>query len=350
MEVVDPARQPAVTDPDLGLDRARPVDDADEPADRRARVDDRRGSGSVRVRRRASTIRSRRSASADHVLAAEVAADDERRPARVERPAVDRAELGAAESLDRLARPAGRPVVGRLPARRSCRRTPPRRGAAGRPGPGAGRSGARRAAARPRIRGTSAGGGPRRRARAPVPGGRPARRRRRVNGVPAGLGVERGPEPLRRPRPGRSRRSARCPRSARGRPGRSPRPASAGSSTAPPVTTIEADTSGRPGQVDDEDGQAVRQAAAGDGRELVGARRAGRAAARRRPDRPASDRRSCSCRHLLVGRRPRRLGVLGRERHVVLGRALGQVGQDHPVVRPEDGGRDVADRLGVTAR
>ena len=31
MEVVDPARQPAMTDPDLGLDRPRPVDDANDP-------------------------------------------------------------------------------------------------------------------------------------------------------------------------------------------------------------------------------------------------------------------------------------------------------------------------------
>ena len=37
VEVGDPARQPAVADADLGLDRARPVDDPDDPAGRRAR-------------------------------------------------------------------------------------------------------------------------------------------------------------------------------------------------------------------------------------------------------------------------------------------------------------------------
>ena len=68
-------------------------------------------------------------------LPAEVAADDERGPGRIEARARRRAgAASASRRCDRLARSAGRPVVRRRPGRRSCRRTPPRPGAAGRPG------------------------------------------------------------------------------------------------------------------------------------------------------------------------------------------------------------------------
>ena len=157
------------------------------------------------------------------VLAAEVAADDERRP-RGSRRALVRRGAG---------RPRSRPsTVSRVPpdgrwygdaARRSCRRTPRRRGGAGRPAPGAGRSAARRAAARPRRPGTSDGAGPRPPARGPAQprGGhvdadaswRPSRLRRGA--------TRRAARP---PRPGRSRRSARCPRSGRAPRARSRRP------------------------------------------------------------------------------------------------------------------------------
>ena len=114
MEVGDPARQPAVADPDLGLDRARPVDDADD-ADRRSTP-----VSTIAAARRATagaraTTPNRRSAIADDILAAEVATDDERRPRRVERPLVDaRGASAGVEPLDGLARPARRPVVGRV--------------------------------------------------------------------------------------------------------------------------------------------------------------------------------------------------------------------------------------------
>ena len=223
VEVVDPARQAAVADPDLGLDRARPMDDADDAPDRRARCRRSARPGADPRPRRASTIRT-------------AARRAPRRPGRRGRrrpraspgagraSAVDRAEVGRGQALDRLARPAGRPVVGRLPARRSSRRTPPRRAGAGRPGPGGGRSGARRAGARPRTPGRSAGGGPRPRARGPAPSraagtSTPTRQRRPSR---PRRGARR--RAARTPRPGRSRRSARCPRSGRGPPGRSRRP------------------------------------------------------------------------------------------------------------------------------
>ena len=113
MEVVDPARQPAVADPDLGLDRPRPVDDANDATDGGARVGDRRDRCAIAVRGERHEPK-RRSAKRHDVLTAEVATDHQRRPARVERPAVDAPELGAVEALDRLARPAGRPVIGRV--------------------------------------------------------------------------------------------------------------------------------------------------------------------------------------------------------------------------------------------
>ena len=55
------------------------------------------------------------------------------------------------------------------------------------------------------------------------------------------------------PRPGRSRRSARCPRSAPGRRGPWRPPSASGSSAAPLRRTSVAETSGRPGQVGDDE-------------------------------------------------------------------------------------------------
>ena len=50
MEVVDPARQPAMADPDLGLDGPRPVDDADDATDGGAGVGDRGDRCAIAVR------------------------------------------------------------------------------------------------------------------------------------------------------------------------------------------------------------------------------------------------------------------------------------------------------------
>ena len=57
----------------------------------------------------------------DDVLAAEVAADHERRPGRVHRALVGAPQRVGIEPLDGLARAARRPVVRAIPARRSCR-------------------------------------------------------------------------------------------------------------------------------------------------------------------------------------------------------------------------------------
>ena len=113
----------------------------------------------------------------------------------IERPVVRRR---AARPASSVATVSAVPPAGRWygePARRSSRRTPRRRGGAGRPWPGAGRSAARRAAARPRTAGnvgrrttsaSSSSAGSSRLAGTSTPRHR----------VPAGLGVERRAEPL----------------------------------------------------------------------------------------------------------------------------------------------------------
>ena len=224
-----------------------------------------------------------------------------------------------------------------------ARRTPRRRGGADRPGPGGGRSGARRAGARPparegRRRGATSASELERRLEA---GGRhvDADRHR----VPAGLGVERRARGARPPRPGRSRRSARCPRSGPGRRGPSRRALAAALSTAPlRRRPVDADTSGPPGQVGDDERQPVGEPAA--------ARPPGSRRPRRARLGPFGDDRTRSRRAIdvvpadlvVVAARPRR-----RRRRVVRRRPLGQVGQDHPVVGPEDVAGHVADRLGA---
>ena len=156
------------------------------------------------------------------VLSAEVATDHQRRPARVERPAVDAPELGAVEALDRLARPAGRPVVGRVGrVDRADERLvdpAPRVGLdleevvqalVAQPFDLGFREGRVEQDLGDQLEGRFEPGG-----RHVDPDGqrRPSRRRRGAR-----------PRAVRPPRPGRSPRSARCPRSARGRPARSPR-------------------------------------------------------------------------------------------------------------------------------
>ena len=230
-------------------------------------------SGSVRVRgagpRSEEALDERH-----HVLAAEVATDHERRPARVERPAVDASELGAAESLDRLARPAGRAVIGRL--RRVDRAHERLVGTSSRVGPDL-EEVVQALVAQPLDLGFGE-----RRAEEDLgdelegrcqPGGRHVDADR--DRVPAGVGVERGAQPFRGLDQG-DRVVALGPLGQRagGQDGRTghvrrllDRPAGD-------------DHRGRheraTRQVRDHDGEAVRQAAAGDGRELVGARRAGR--------------------------------------------------------------------------
>jgi hypothetical protein len=131
VEVVDPARHPDMTDPDLGLDRARPVDDADEPFVDRASVDDPAARG--RPDRRPPAAQQPLDDAAD-IDPAQVAAHEERGPGRIDAALVRGPEACRRELCDRLLRPAGRQVVGRRPLvdRRGIRLV----GSAARVGPG----------------------------------------------------------------------------------------------------------------------------------------------------------------------------------------------------------------------
>ena len=106
--------RPGMADPDLGLHRARPMDDADPPLGRRGAVDDLAGRrrptpGADHAPKQVARHR-------DDVLAAEVAADDERRPRRVDGPGVGAPEHVGVEALDGLAGAARRSVVRRVGA------------------------------------------------------------------------------------------------------------------------------------------------------------------------------------------------------------------------------------------
>ena len=193
----------------------------------------------------------------------QVAADDERRRGPDRRPrAVGRAGGRRASSRSTVSRvpPAGR-WYGRCRPRRSSRRTPPRRGGAGRPAPGAGRSGARRGGAPPRARERRIGAPPPRGARARARAGSPGPRRRpTVASQPASAWSD-APEPLGGLDQRDRRRSARCPRSAPARRGpwrrrrRRARPRRRSQDERRPLT------SGRPGRWTVSERQAVRQAA-----------------------------------------------------------------------------------------
>ena len=109
VEVGDPPRQADVADPDLGLDRARPVDDPDEPARRTSRCRRSRHRRSPPCRRPSRPTSEQPLGDRRDVEPGEVAADDERRPRRVER---------------RAGRPARRASAGRAARRcRASRRT-----------------------------------------------------------------------------------------------------------------------------------------------------------------------------------------------------------------------------------
>ena len=237
------------------------------------------------------------------------------------------ARVGAAQVLAASGRstvsrvPAGRSVVRRRPARRSSP-TKASLGAAARIGLGL------EQVVEPLVaqaldlarREGRVAAGPRRRARAPAPAGRPGTSTPTLERVPAGLGVDARRRAARRPRRARSRRSARVP-SVSARAARTVRrPRRPARRRRPRARPRDAETSGRPGRSAIEDRQPVRRAGSRrHGRELVGARGARAAAARRRRV-VAAGRASCSCRRLLVRRR-RLVGVVP-ERHVVGGRAL----------------------------
>ena len=153
MEVGGMPRQAGVADPDLGLDRACPMDDEHATRLDAARVVDHLAVDGV-----AGPVAEQPLDDREHLVRVDVARDHDRRPAGHERPFVDGPQLGGGERR-RRSRRCRRPGGDRArTGRRSSRRTPRRRGGVGRPWPGAGRSGARRAAARPRTPGTTGGG------------------------------------------------------------------------------------------------------------------------------------------------------------------------------------------------
>ena len=220
--------------------------------------------------------------------------------------------------------PRRRTVVGRVVRGRSSRRTPRRRG-----GAASARAWRRSFRRSSRIRSTSDSGNvgwattsaSSSRAGSSRLAGTSTPDRRRV---PAGVGVERGAEPLGRLDRARSRRSARCPRSGPGPPGPSRPPRAAGSSAAP-LRSTSWPTDERPaGQV----GWSARSARCrgrdrSNGREVVGPRMAGRRAGRRSTG-PTRGHRSCS--GLLVGR----LAVVGLGR----GRGVGGPAPRRPAAAP----------------
>ena len=315
------------------------MDDADEATDRAPGIDDDRVRG--RSGGGAGPGAEQAIGQGGHILAAEVATDDQRRSCRVERPLVGAAELRGRQRLDGRAGPAGRSMVGR--------------------GRRVDRVDERLFDATSRIRlrleevvqslvakafdlgrsGRSGATAPRRRARGPAPADRTGHRRRR-SGRPS------------RPRRGATRRVARSAStraiasydsvpSDSARAARTVAPASsAGSSAAPPRTMIDADTSGRPGRSTTSNDRPLDSRAARDGREVVGSR-----GARLRPvgDDPAVTWVEGRAHAATSSSLARRVGLVRWERHVVGGRSLGQIRQDQPVVRPEDGSSDIPDRL-----
>ena len=102
--------RPAVTDPDLRLDRARPVDDPDEAARRRGRIHDRGPRLDAGSRHPAAE---QALGDGRDVLARQVPADDERRLGRIEPAQPGTPQRLGVEALDGVAGPARRPVVGR---------------------------------------------------------------------------------------------------------------------------------------------------------------------------------------------------------------------------------------------
>ena len=308
VEVRDPPRQPAMADPDLGLDRARPMDRpgrAARPTCRCRRSARPAASGPAGRPTRRTGARP----SADDVQAAEVAADDERRPGRVEAALVGAAQVVRRRG-PRRSRGSRPPAGGTArPARRS---SPTKASSARRRGSALAWS--RSFSRSSRRRSTSAAGKVGRRttsARSSSAGGEPVGRDVHADGqrVPAGLGVERRAEALGGLDQGDRVVAARCPPSAPGPPGRSPRPASAGSSdrAARRARATPRRAAGRAGP---RRGCAARSASrcSVDRRELVRSRRArDRSLGDDRAVAPRIDRRA-SCRHLLVGvgRRSRR--------------------------------------------
>ncbi len=305
----DPPRQAAVADPDLGLDRARAMDRPGRLGrpSRPVSTDRRRGSPSA-----PSPVHDpkSRSAAADDVEAAEVAADDERRrgPAGGSARRSSRRSV-AVRPLDGLARATRRPAV-----RRPDRVDRVDEGLLD--APTRVRLGLEQVVqslvaealdlGRP---GRSARGRPRRRARGRRRGVRPGTSTPTdMASQPASAWSE---APSRSPASISSIASRRAVPSVNARPARTVAPArSAGSSTAPPVTISEADTSGRPGRSTTTMRQAVGQGVARDSRELVWARAAwlGRSAT---TGPSFADRASCSCHHLLVRSRRLRAGTSG---------------------------------------
>ena len=291
--------------------RAPAAPRAEQPLGERRRRPDRRG----RRRRRAS-------------------------PGRVERRARRcRADRRRVEALDRLARPAGRPVVRRL--RRVDRVDECLLGPAPRIGPRleqvvqalvakaldlVGREGRAEQDLGEQLEGRPEAGRPGRRRRRSAHPSRPRRGARR--------------RAVRRPRPARSRRSARCPRSGRGPRGPCRRPRRRLLGGAAGRRPADADTSGRPGRSAtrivrplsswslDTAGNSYGAGCPGCGRSATtGPSRSGRRGGH------AASSSSARRRSSLVGQR-----LVRRSR-------LGQIGQDEPVVGPEHGRGDLADRL-----
>ena len=255
---------------------------------------------------------------ADDVLAAEVAADDERGPRRIERPRRRRARSSVRrQALDGLARPARRPVVGR--ARRVDRADERLVDAPARIGLGL-EEVVQPLVAQPLDLGLGEGRveedlGDQLEGR--LRAGPPARRRRRSEASQPASAWSEAPEPL-----GRLDQGDRVvalgalgqgPGGQDGRPGLgrpAPRPRRR-------AATSDADTSGRPGQVGDQDRQPVGERGAGRpaGTRTAAARRAAGRSATTGPSRPG---RSVA----LMPPPPRRRRarrLVGRERHVVGG-------------------------------
>ena len=113
VEIRDRPGQARIADPDLGLHAARPMHDADQPTGPGRAVVHPRPRPASRARCRGGPRAEQSLHDRDDILPAEVAGHDECGHGRVDDPGMRRGEDVAVQSLDRIARAARRPVVGR---------------------------------------------------------------------------------------------------------------------------------------------------------------------------------------------------------------------------------------------
>ncbi len=333
----------AMADPDLGLDGHRVDGRRGRPGGSRRRCPRSVTGSPTAVPAGAVQPPNSCSTSGRTSMAAEVAGDDEGGPAGSSRPLVGAAEVRPGSSPSTVSRvPARRSVVGRgrrVDRRRRRPRSARRRGSAC-----AWRRSLRRSS---RRRSTSRAGnvGSQHDLRQQL-----QRRRQAVGrdvdadgqGIPAGLGVERGAEPFGRLDELRSHRTAPSPRTGHGRPGPSPPASAAGSSAAPPRIITDALIRGRPGR------SAIRTSRPLARRSMA---TAGNSYGRGGPGSGRSAITGSVARGSIVRLMPpppRRRPGRRRERqdHVIRRGTAGQVRQDQSVVLAEDGSRRVADLLG----